>query len=95
MRPFAGLRGKRLLSPPLSNARGRSSSVATKLQGSFAGAGLGGRDHTLEPIHAGGYDPVHAYGEPLWEKCHCGSIHTHRGALDDIEKDRRPSRRDR
>jgi hypothetical protein len=34
-----------------------------------------------------GYEPVYLFGECLWEKRHCGSLHTHRGALRDIERD--------
>ena len=53
---------------------------------------LARRLEEVEEIFHKGYDPVYAYGEPLWEKRHCGSLHTHRGALEDIERDRRPSR---
>lgn len=46
----------------------------------------------VEWIYGHGYDPVHLFGEALWEKCHWGSLHTHQGALLDIEKDKRPAR---
>ena len=49
------------------------------------------RFEEIEEIHAAGYDPVYAFGEALWEKCHCGSLRTHEGALLDIEEDRRPA----
>ncbi len=47
----------------------------------------------VEEIFAHGYDPVHLFGEPLWEKRHCGTLHNHEGALRDIENDQRPRRR--
>jgi hypothetical protein len=36
-----------------------------------------------------GYDPVYdeTLGEPLWIKCHWGSVHTHAGALEEIARD--------
>ncbi len=54
---------------------------------------IGRRLDEVEEIFVHGYDPVYLFGEPLWEKCHWGSLHTHEGALRDIEKDRRPHRR--
>ena len=58
---------------------------------------IGRRLDEVEWIFAHGYEPIHdaAAGEPLWEKCHCGSVHTHEGALRDIEEDRRSATRDR
>ncbi len=53
---------------------------------------MGRRFEEIEAILEAGYDPVYLFGEPLWEKCHCGSLHTHEGALRDIEKDSRPAR---
>lgn len=50
------------------------------------------RFEEVERLYAAGYDPVDAFGELLWEKCHCGSWHTHRGALLDVERDRRRGR---
>ena len=47
---------------------------------------LGRRLEEIDAIFHMGYDPVYAYGELLWEKCHCGSLHTHESALRDIEK---------
>ena len=46
----------------------------------------------VQLLYEAGYDPFHAYGEALWEKCHAASLHTHRGALLDIEEDQRPAR---
>ncbi len=43
----------------------------------------------VETIWTAGYDPVHTFGEEIWEKRHWGSLHTHQGALRDIDKDRR------
>ena len=36
-----------------------------------------------------GYEPVYdvTLGEPLWIKCHWGSVHTHAGALEEIARD--------
>ena len=48
-----------------------------------------------EEIHAAGYEPVYAYGEALWLKRHWGSLHTHRGALLDMDADRRRPARNR
>ncbi len=53
---------------------------------------VGRRLEEVETIYTAGYDPVYAFGEALWEKCHWGSLHTHRGALLDIDKDREPTR---
>lgn len=53
---------------------------------------LGRRFEEIEEIHRHGYDPVYLFGEALWEKCHWGSLHSHRGALLDIEKDKRTAR---
>ncbi len=39
-------------------------------------------------IHECGYDPVYVDGRKMWVKCHWGSVHTHAGALKDIERDR-------
>ncbi len=50
---------------------------------------LSRRFDEVDWIYEHGYDPVHVDGEPMWEKCHCGSLHTHRGALEDIERYRR------
>ncbi len=57
--------------------------------------GISCRLEEVEEIYGAGYDPVYPFGEALWEKRKCGSLHTHRGALEDIEKDRRPPARDR
>ena len=56
---------------------------------------IGLRLEEVEEIFAHGYDPIYAFGEPLWEKCHAGRLHTHEGALRDIEEDRRRPRRRR
>ncbi len=56
---------------------------------------VGRRLEEVETIYTAGYDPVQAYGEPLWLKRHWGSLHTHQDALREIEKDRRPRRRSR
>ncbi len=53
---------------------------------------IGRRLDEVEEIFTHGYDPVHLFGEALWEKCHCGSLHTHEGAILDIEKDGRSAR---
>ncbi len=54
---------------------------------------IGRRLDEVEEIFTHGYEPIHdGAGEALWEKCHCGSVHTHEGALRDIERDRRPTR---
>jgi hypothetical protein len=36
-----------------------------------------------------GYEPVfdETLGEPLWIKCHWGSVHTDAGALEEIARD--------
>ena len=38
-----------------------------------------------------GYEPVYdeTLGEPLWIKCHWGSVHTHASALEEIARDER------
>ncbi len=58
---------------------------------------IGRRLDEVEEIFAHGYEPIHDGdgAEALWEKCHCGSVHTHEGALLDIEKYRRSVERDR
>ena len=52
---------------------------------------IGRRLDEVEEIFTHGYEPIHVAGEALWEKCHCGSVHSHEGAIRDIEKDRRPA----
>ena len=49
-------------------------------------------EHRLEEvvfIAERGYEPVYdvTLGEPLWIKCHWGSVHTHAGALEEIARD--------
>lgn len=56
---------------------------------------VGRRLDEAEEIHAAGYEPVYAYGEALWLKCHWGSLHTHHGALRDMNEDGRRSARTR
>jgi hypothetical protein len=38
-----------------------------------------------------GYEPLYdeTLEEPLWIKCHWGSVHTHAGALEEIARDER------
>lgn len=52
---------------------------------------VGRRLDEVEEVYAAGYEPVHAYGEALWLKRNWGSLHTHRGALGEIERERRAS----
>jgi hypothetical protein len=62
-------------------------------------SGMGPEDHQeiewrLEEvmfIAERGYEPVFdvTLGEPLWIKCHWGSVHTHAGALEEIARDER------
>ena len=50
---------------------------------------VGRRLEEVEEVRAAGYEPVHAYGEALWPKRNWGSLHTHRGALGEIEREGR------
>ena len=52
---------------------------------------VGRRLEEVEEVHAAGYEPVHAHGEALRLKRNRGSLHTHRGVLREIERERRTS----